>query len=229
MSKMRQPIAAATVLAGFTFAGTARANDITNIASAAEEITLTSGQITVGNPGAVHLPETATFLKEVQAEEEAAKKAAEEAAKAAAEAARIAEENKVVMPLANPTLTSDYGEVRNLILQDGRFYSDVHSGVDYVNGNPNADILAYKKGTVVSAGVAADGASHVIIKHDGHYSIYWHLAHGSIKVAVGDTVKASQVIGTIGTTGNSTGIHLHFGISIRNQGDTVNPHDYLPD
>ena len=226
---MRQLIAAATVLAGITFASSARANEITNIASAAEEITLTSGQITVGNPGTVHLPETATFLKEVQAEEEAAKKAAEEAAKAAAEAARIAEENKVVMPLANPTLTSDYGEVRNLILQDGRFYSDVHSGVDYVNGNPNADILAYKKGTVVSAGVAADGASHVIIKHDGHYSIYWHLAHGSIKVAVGDTVKASQVIGTIGTTGNSTGIHLHFGISIRNQGDTVNPHDYLPD
>ena len=60
MPKMRQLIAAATVLAGITFAGTARANEITNIASAAEEITLTSGQITVGNPGTVHLPETAT-------------------------------------------------------------------------------------------------------------------------------------------------------------------------
>lgn len=232
MPKLRQLIAAATVLAGVTLSDTARANDITNVASAAEAITLTSGQITVTNPGAVNVPETATFLKEIKVEEEAAKKAAEEAAKAAAaaaEAARIAEDNKVVMPLANATLTSDYGEVRNIILQDGRVYSDVHSAVDYVNGNPNADILAYKKGTVVSAGIAADGASHVIIKHDGHYSIYWHLAHGSIKVAVGDTVKAGQVIGTIGTTGNSTGIHLHFGISIRNQGDTVNPHDYLPD
>lgn len=232
MPKLRQLIAAATVLAGVTLADTARANDITNVASAAEAITMTSGQITVSNSGAVHVPETATFLKEVQAEEAAAKKAAEEAAKAAAaaaEASRIAEENKIVMPLANATLTSDYGEVRNIILQDGRYYSDAHSGVDYVNGNPNADIVAYKKGTVVSAGVATDGASHVILKHDGHYSIYWHLAHGSIKVAVGDTVKAGQVIGTIGTTGNSTGIHLHFGISIRNQGDTVNPHDYLPD
>ena len=67
MSKMRQLIAAATVLAGITFASTARANDITNIASATEAITLTSGQITVGNPGTVHIPETATFLKEVQA------------------------------------------------------------------------------------------------------------------------------------------------------------------
>ena len=110
MSKMRQLIAAATVLAGIAFAGTARANDITNIASATEAITLTSGQITVGNPGTVPLPETATFLKEVKAEEEAAKKAAEEAAKAAAaaaEAARIAEENKVVIGLArqgNPGL-----------------------------------------------------------------------------------------------------------------------------
>ena len=232
MPKLRQLIAAATVLAGVTLADTARANDITNVASAAEAITMTSGQITVSNSGAVHVPETATFLKEVQAEEAAAKKAAEEAAKAAAaaaEASRIAEENKIVMPLANATLTSDYGEVRNIILQDGRYYSDAHSGVDYVNGNPNADIVAYKNGTVVSAGVATDGASHVILKHDGHYSIYWHLAHGSIKVAVGDTVKSGQVIGTIGTTGNSTGIHLHFGISIRNQGDTVNPHDYLPD
>lgn len=64
MPKMRQLIAAATVLAGIAFAGTARANEITNIASAAEEITLTSGQITVGNQGTVHLPETATFLKE---------------------------------------------------------------------------------------------------------------------------------------------------------------------
>ena len=87
MSKMRQLIAAATVLAGITFAGTARANDITNVASATEEITLTSGQITVGNPGPVHVPEIATFLKEVQAEEEASKKATEEAAKAAAAAA----------------------------------------------------------------------------------------------------------------------------------------------
>lgn len=71
MPKLRQLIAAATVLVGVTLAGTARANDITNVASAAEAITLTSGQITVTNPGAVNVPETATFLKEVKVEEDA--------------------------------------------------------------------------------------------------------------------------------------------------------------
>ena len=64
----------------------------------------------------------------------------------------------------------------------------------------------------------------VIIDHDGTYStLYGHLE--SVYVSVGDYVSAGQAIGAIGSTGFSTGFHLHF--EIRVNGTAVNPRDYL--
>ena len=87
--------------------------------------------------------------------------------------------------------------------------SAFHTGIDYAcpTGTP---ILASEAGTVMFAGWDNTGYGNcVIIQHkDGNATLYAHLQ--SISVKVGQKVKRSQVIGYSGSTGNSTGPHLHF-------------------
>ena len=66
----------------------------------------------------------------------------------------------------------------------------------------------------------------VINHHDGTATYYCHLLSGSRKVTAGDEVKQGQVIGTVGSTGNSTGPHLHF--EVHTSSGYVNPLHYLP-
>ena len=74
--------------------------------------------------------------------------------------------------------------------------------------------------TVRSAG------NRVTIDHgDGVVTKYYHLANGSIPVQVGDSVAAGQVIGQMGSTGYSTGAHLHFQLEI--YGEVVDPLPFL--
>lgn len=93
-----------------------------------------------------------------------------------------------------------------------------HSGLDLSapQGTPTKAIAA---GTVVHAGYGFAGAAygnHVVIKlPDGKYALYGHLATNT--VSKGQTVTAGQMIGTVGSTGNSSGPHLHF--EIRNSPD----------
>ena len=88
-------------------------------------------------------------------------------------------------------------------------YSANHTGIDYAcpAGTP---ILASESGTVVHSGWLQGGWGYcVIIRHsDGNATLYAHL--GECKVSVGEKVKKGQVIGLSGSTGNSTGPHLHF-------------------
>ena len=124
-------------------------------------------------------------------------------------------------------ISSVFGEVRNLLLTNGQYYSDVHNGVDYV-GEDGTPILAYRDGEVVYSSGDQGIGEGIIIKHDnGLYSYSWHLQEGSRKVQVGDTVKAGDVIGLQGSTGYVTGSHLHFGLSTSLWSDYVNPEDYL--
>ena len=100
----------------------------------------------------------------------------------------------------------------------------MHNGVDLA-GNAGTPILATRSGIVTVATYQAGGAGwYVSLKHDGGYgSIYMHMTH--FIVTEGQYVEAGQVIGYMGTSGGSTGVHLHFGIS--KNGVYVDPADYI--
>lgn len=124
-------------------------------------------------------------------------------------------------------ISSVFGEVRNILLTNGQYYSDVHNGVDYV-GEDGTPIHAYRDGEVVYSSGGEGIGEGIIIKHDnGLYSYSWHLQEGSRRVQVGDTVKAGDIIGLQGSTGYVTGSHLHFGLSTSLWSGYVNPEDYL--
>ena len=138
-------------------------------------------------------------------------------------------QKKQVHPMGDAKfhISSVFGEVRNLLLTNGQYYSDVHNGVDYV-GDDGTPILAYRDGEVVYSSGDQGIGEGIIIKHDnGLYSYSWHLQEGSRRVQVGDTVKAGDIIGLQGSTGYVTGSHLHFGLSTGLWSDYVNPEDYL--
>lgn len=118
-----------------------------------------------------------------------------------------------------------------------------HTGIDVNIGVTGKSVVAVKGGTVVTSTALknSDGSyrsygEYVIINHgDGTMTLYAHMLAGSRKVQPGDTVKQGQAIGIVGSTGNSTGTHLHFEVrtvSISSSGGvvikTVNPIPYLP-
>ncbi|WP_281738375.1 M23 family metallopeptidase [Enterococcus dispar] len=86
-----------------------------------------------------------------------------------------------------------------------------HDGID-LTGSTGQTIMAARDGVVVEAGFDASCGNHVIVKHDnGYYTYYFHLT--TIEVSNGASVSVGQRIGGMGTTGNSTGVHLHFGVA----------------
>ena len=129
------------------------------------------------------------------------------------------------------TCTSKFGK-RSYKYQ-GKLVLDNHKGIDLVANprNNNAEIVALEDGTVT--GVRKKGKQHgdgcyVRIKHsNGYYTLYYHLKSDSIVVNKGDKVKKGQKIGIIGTTGQSTGIHLHFQIDKGGSASAINPYDYV--
>ncbi|MBS4749863.1 peptidoglycan DD-metalloendopeptidase family protein [Granulicatella sp. zg-ZJ] len=131
-----------------------------------------------------------------------------------------------VYPISQPTVTSPFGVARQLTLLNGQKYTDVHNGIDYVNGNSQALITASAGGVVVFAGKDSYGGIGVIIKHEnGMYTHYWHLS--TLQVSVGQSVSQGQALGVIGATGLATGIHLHFGMSTQMYSGYVNPALYV--
>lgn len=117
-----------------------------------------------------------------------------------------------------------------------------HTGVDVNIGVAGKSIVAVKDGTVVtstalknSSGGYRSYGEYVIIRHnDGTATLYAHMLAGSRTVSSGQTVKQGQVIGTVGSTGNSTGTHLHFEVRVLSGSSgtysykVVNPLPYLP-
>ena len=120
-------------------------------------------------------------------------------------------------PLSSLVITSPFGSRVDPTGNSGSF----HDGVDFA-GASGTPVYASKGGTVVEAGFHWSAGNHVIIQHaDGYYSYYMHLS--SFNVANGQEVSAGTVVGGMGTTGNSTGVHLHFGVSTGLWSGFVNP------
>lgn len=98
-----------------------------------------------------------------------------------------------------------------------------HAGEDIPAGY-GAEILAAASGTVVTAGWVSGYGNYTVIDHGGGLmTAYGH--QSSFAVSVGDVVTQGQVIGYVGSTGNSTGPHLHFEVYVN--GATVDPKSYF--
>lgn len=102
----------------------------------------------------------------------------------------------------------------------------LHSGTDLAGGGCDAPIKAAKAGTVVGAGPAAGYGNLITIDHGGRVvTRYAHMYGSGILVKTGQHVDSGQMIGRIGSSGYSTGCHLHFEIKIG--GSFTNPQTYL--
>ncbi|SDY76914.1 Murein DD-endopeptidase MepM and murein hydrolase activator NlpD, contain LysM domain [Modestobacter sp. DSM 44400] len=128
--------------------------------------------------------------------------------------------NGWALPMAPGTyqLTSGYGPRRSPT--DGS--SNFHAGLDF--GAPSGTpIYVTADGTVTSAGLNKGGCGNLVIVHTAPNvdTYYAHQVDGGTKVSVGDVVSAGSQIGAVGTTGDSTGNHLHF--EVRIDGATTDP------
>ncbi|QHC26140.1 M23 family metallopeptidase [Streptomyces sp. GS7] len=172
------------------------------------------------------LPLSAGTSKAVSAQAAAQTKAVADAkaaaAKAKVDAAKMA--NAWVKPVEKYVLGEPFGIA-------GVHWAHKHSGQDFVVPTGTA-VHAVHKGTIVKAGPwgGGDGPAYgnaIVIKHaDGMYTQYAHLS--KIEVHVGQQVATGQQIGLSGSTGNSTGPHLHFEVRTGpNYGSGIEPTGFL--
>ena len=124
-----------------------------------------------------------------------------------------------VVPCSYTSITSPFG-YRTSPTTGASTY---HQGVDLDTGT-GWSVVASRAGIVTVAGWGSSAGNYVKIDHrDGFSSIYMHLS--SIGVSTGQVVSQGQYIGATGSTGVSTGDHLHFGIALN--GVWVNPCSYV--
>lgn len=126
-----------------------------------------------------------------------------------------------IQPVLNKDLTrmaSGYGWRIDPVYHTRRF----HEGMDFT-APTGTDIYATGNGTVVSAGWKQGYGNCVEINHGfGYLTLYGHMS--AIKSRVGQKVKRGDVIGLVGSTGKSTGPHLHYEVHLR--GQVMNPQNY---
>ena len=116
-------------------------------------------------------------------------------------------------------ITSEYG-YRIHPIQGTKI---LHTGMD-IGAKSGSDIIAAAGGTVIMAQYYGGYGNCVIVDHGGGVStLYAHMS--KIGVSNGQSVSAGQSIGKVGSTGNSTGPHLHF--EVRVNGNTQNPRNYV--
>ena len=122
------------------------------------------------------------------------------------------------LPLNNE-ISAQYGIKRTI----NRNKESIHGGID-IRGREGEDVLASNSGTVVLAEELFFGGNTVVLDHGmGIFTVYMHLSGFNRKV--GEVVSKSDVIGFVGSTGRSTGPHLHFGIKAQEL--SVNPESFV--
>lgn len=104
----------------------------------------------------------------------------------------------------------------------------LHEGIDY-KAPLGTSVLAVADGVVLISKMQSNGkgyGNYIILRHDGFDTLYAHLSKRNVRD--GQIVKAGQTIGAVGSTGDSTGNHLHFGICNEfNKRDWFDPMPYL--
>ena len=101
--------------------------------------------------------------------------------------------------------------------------SSNHQGID-IGASTGSSITAADGGTVITASYSSSAGNYVVIGHgNGLSTVYMHCS--KLLVSEGDTVSKGQTIAKVGSTGYSTGPHLHFGV--RKNGSYVDPTDYV--
>lgn len=110
----------------------------------------------------------------------------------------------MILPLKDCKITSQYGIIRS----DNK----LHKGIDLISTSGDRNVKAIRSGTVCFVGYDSTGFGNyvVILQEDGFKALYCHLK--SYNVKKDDTIEDGQVIGIEGTSGNSTGVHLHLEI-----------------
>jgi len=122
-------------------------------------------------------------------------------------------------PLPEATMTSSFGMRKNPVTGHLIF----HKGVDLAAPRGTV-VMACADGTVTDTGIDPIYGNYIIIRHEGNReSLYGHLQN--VKIELHQQVKSGNIIGTVGSTGQSTGPHLHF--EIHENGVPKNPAGFI--
>ena len=123
-------------------------------------------------------------------------------------------------PVTGP-ITSPFGGREDPVLGTGE--GEFHKGLD-ISAPYGTPIRATADGLVLSAGVGNGYGKEVVIDHGGGvHTLYAHMS--GFHCSPGDTVVRGQIIGYVGTSGRTTGAHVHYEVRLRDV--AVNPHKYL--
>ena len=146
--------------------------------------------------------------------------AAQQAAQSGNQTASNAALGGYIWPVSSHYITSTFGGRAS----PGGIGSTNHKGIDIGRVGYTTEIHAAKAGTVIVSQYSSSYGNYVVVSHgSGNTTLYAHMS--SRKVGAGDYVNQGDVLGITGSTGNSTGPHLHFEIS--ENGVRINPLTYL--
>jgi len=158
-------------------------------------------------------------VEELRRQQEAARQAAARQSGQSSSGGTWASGTGQFMWPAGGGITSEFGIRKHPVYGDLR----MHNGVDIAAAH-GTNVVAADSGTVITSTYNSNYGNYVVISHgDGLTTLYAHLS--SRQVTAGTAVTKGQVVGLVGSTGISTGPHLHFEVSLN--GTRVNPRNYL--